>query len=89
MPLEPAVLERDAAAKDGLIRSHRFLGANTALPHLRGDAEQEAAPPPSCAAGHVALVWSGARRVDACCARGGSGTASPAGPWTRTRSGWR
>ncbi len=36
MPLEPAVLG-DAAAKNGMIRSHRFLGANSALPHLRGD----------------------------------------------------
>ncbi len=45
MPLEASSLG-DAAAKagsDGVkrIRSHRFLGANTALPHLRGDAEQE------------------------------------------------
>ena len=38
MPLEPAVLG-DKAAKDGQIRSHRFLGANTALPALRGDAD--------------------------------------------------
>jgi tetratricopeptide (TPR) repeat protein len=39
MPLEPALLG-DAAAKNGMIRSHRFLGANSALPHLRGDATQ-------------------------------------------------
>jgi tetratricopeptide (TPR) repeat protein len=39
MPLEPARLG-DAAAKQGLVRSHRFLGANTALPSLRGDDEQ-------------------------------------------------
>ncbi len=39
MPLEPAHLG-DAAAKNGLIRSHRFLGANAALPSLRGDADQ-------------------------------------------------
>ena len=37
----------DAAAKpgtDGVLRiaSHRFLGANTALPHLRGDRQQQA-----------------------------------------------
>jgi len=37
MPIEPAL--HDAAAKDGKIRSHRFLGANTALPHLRGDSD--------------------------------------------------
>jgi tetratricopeptide (TPR) repeat protein len=46
MPLVPAPLG-DAAAKvgkDGIarIRSHQFVGANAALPHLRGDAEAEA-----------------------------------------------
>src|SRR5439155_24756236 len=45
MPLEPTVLG-DAAARPGpdgvrRVRSHRFLGANAALPHLRGDEEQE------------------------------------------------
>jgi tetratricopeptide (TPR) repeat protein len=39
MPLEPARLG-DAAAKNGLVRSHRFVAANTALPSLRGDDEQ-------------------------------------------------
>ena len=29
----------DLAAKGGLVRSHRFLAANTALPHVRGDDE--------------------------------------------------
>lgn len=38
MPLEPA-LHDDAAAKNGQIRSHRFLAANSALPALRGDAD--------------------------------------------------
>jgi tetratricopeptide (TPR) repeat protein len=46
MPLVPAPLG-DAAAKlgkDGIarIRSHQFVGANAALPHLRGDADAEA-----------------------------------------------
>lgn len=46
MPME-AVKLGDAAAHvgaDGVgrIRSHRFIGANTALAHLRGDEEQEA-----------------------------------------------
>jgi hypothetical protein len=36
MPLEPA--PNDLGAKEGLVRSHRFLTANAALPHLRGDA---------------------------------------------------
>ena len=38
MPLEPAPLG-DLAAKQGLVRSHRFNAANTALPYLRGDFE--------------------------------------------------
>jgi tetratricopeptide (TPR) repeat protein len=36
MPEEPAILG-DVAAKHGMIKSHRFLGVNTALPFLRGD----------------------------------------------------
>ena len=38
MPLEEAVLG-DFAAKDGQVRSHRFVAVNTALPFLRGDSE--------------------------------------------------
>lgn len=38
MPLEPATLG-DVAAKDGMVRSHRFLAVNTALPFIRGDDE--------------------------------------------------
>lgn len=36
MPPEPAPLG-DLAAEGGMVRSHRFLAANTALPFLRGD----------------------------------------------------
>ena len=36
MPLEPAIYN-DVAAKDGMVKSHRFLSVNTALPFLRGD----------------------------------------------------
>ncbi len=36
MPREPAPLG-DLAAKGGMVRSHRFYGVNTALPHVRGD----------------------------------------------------
>jgi len=36
MPPEPAPLG-DVAARDGMVRSHRFLAVNTALPFLRGD----------------------------------------------------
>jgi Flp pilus assembly protein TadD len=41
MPLEPATLG-DVSAKNGMVRSHRFLAANTALPFLRGDDEEVA-----------------------------------------------
>jgi hypothetical protein len=41
MPLEDA--GQDLAAREGRVRSHRFLTANAALPHLRGDAGAEAA----------------------------------------------
>jgi tetratricopeptide (TPR) repeat protein len=37
MPLVPG---KDPAARDGKIHSHRFPGANTALPFVNGDAEQ-------------------------------------------------
>ena len=37
MPLVPS---DDPAAQDGLVRSHRFPGANTALPFVNGDREQ-------------------------------------------------
>ena len=36
MPLEEATLG-DVAAKGGMVKSHRFLAVNTALPFLRGD----------------------------------------------------
>ncbi len=38
MPLEPARLG-DVAAKNGQVRSHRFVAVNTALPFVRGDGE--------------------------------------------------
>ena len=38
MPLEPAPLG-DLAAKQGLVKSHRFTAVNTALPFVRGDQE--------------------------------------------------
>lgn len=38
MPLEEAV-EGDVSARDGYIKSHRFIAVNTALPFIRGDDE--------------------------------------------------
>ena len=36
----PLVRSTDPAAQDGFVRSHRFPGANTALPFVNGDREQ-------------------------------------------------
>ena len=36
----PRVPSNDPAAKNGMVRSHRFPAANTALPYVNGDAEQ-------------------------------------------------
>ena len=38
MPLEMAV-EGDVSARNGFVKSHRFLSVNTALPFIRGDTE--------------------------------------------------
>ena len=38
MPLEMAV-EGDVSARNGFVKSHRFLAVNTALPFIRGDTE--------------------------------------------------
>ena len=38
MPMEPAPLG-DVSARDGMVKSHRFIAVNTALPFLRGDSE--------------------------------------------------
>ena len=79
MPLEPAV-QGDAGAKNGMVRSHRFLGANTALPHLRGDAEQERRTMENLRGrASLALLWSGPRRVDALMRARGVGHRFPGG----------
>jgi tetratricopeptide (TPR) repeat protein len=79
MPLEPAV-QGDAGAKNGMVRSHRFLAANTALPHLRGDAEQERRTMESLRGrASLALLWSGPSRVDALMRARGVGHRFPGG----------
>jgi tetratricopeptide (TPR) repeat protein len=79
MPLEPAV-QGDAGAKNGMVRSHRFLGANTALPHLRGDAEQERRTMENLRGrASLALLWSGPTRVDALMRARGVGHRFPGG----------
>lgn len=79
MPLVPAT-EGDAGAKNGMIRSHRFLGANTALPHLRGDGEQEDLIARNLRGrASLELIWSGPRRVDALLRARGVGHRFPGG----------
>ena len=79
MPLEAAV-QGDAGAKNGMVRSHRFLGANTALPHLRGDAEQERRTMENLRGrASLALLWSGPSRVDALMRARGVGHRLPGG----------
>ena len=79
MPLEPAV-QGDSGAKNGMVRSHRFLGANTALPHLRGDAEQEQRTMENLRGrASLALLWSGPARVDALMRARGVGHRFPGG----------
>ena len=79
MPLEAAV-QGDAGAKNGMVRSHRFLGANTALPHLRGDAEQERRTMENLRGrASLALLWSGPARVDALMRARGVGHRLPGG----------
>jgi tetratricopeptide (TPR) repeat protein len=79
MPLEPAVLG-DSGAKNGMVRSHRFLGANTALPHLRGDDEQERRTLENLRGrASLALLWSGPSRVDALMRARGVGHRFPGG----------
>jgi len=63
MPPEAAPLG-DRAAKGGVVLSHRFLAANSALPALRGDDE---------AAAHLQSFLRGALSVDVVARRDGSG----------------
>jgi hypothetical protein len=79
MPLEPAVLG-DAAAHDGMIRSHRFLGANAALPSLRGD-DAHRARTIELLRGKASLdlAWIDARTVDAVLRARGVGHRFPGG----------
>ncbi len=51
----PEVPANDPAARDGRIRSHRFLGGNTLLPHLNRDYEQLAANDAFLGSGAVVL----------------------------------
>jgi hypothetical protein len=57
----PDVPSNDPAAKDGLIRSHRFTGSNTALPTFNRDVDQREAVEAFLSSGIVALRVAGVR----------------------------
>lgn len=58
----PLVASDDPAARNGLIRSHRFLGGNTALPALNRDDEQLAEAQRFLRARAPRLVFAGLRQ---------------------------
>ena len=60
----PLVASDDPAADDGFVRSHRFPGANTALPYVNGDPVQLAAVQDFLRAGQVSVDVFGIARVD-------------------------
>ncbi len=77
MPLEPA--GADLGAKNGSVRSHRFLAANTALPHLRGDRVSEDSVQEFLrGSASVDLIWNG-NNVDAVLRARGVGHRFPGG----------
>jgi len=57
----PEVPSNDPAAKDGLIKSHRFTGSNTALPTFNRDINQREAVEAFLSSGIVALRVAGIR----------------------------
>ena len=60
MPLVPS---KDPAAKNGMVKSHRFAAANTAVPYVNKDAEQLAAAQNFLRAGQVTIDVFGLVRV--------------------------
>ena len=59
----PRVPSDDPAAKNGLVRSHRFAAANTAVPFANGDTEQLDAVQEFLRAGQVTVDLFGIARV--------------------------
>lgn len=60
----PWVASTDPAARNGRVRSHRFIGANTALPFVNGDAEQLRLTQEFLGNGQVSVDVFGVARVD-------------------------
>ena len=60
----PLVRSDDPAADDGYVRSHRFPGANTALPFVNGDAEQLRVVQDFLRAGQISVDVFGIARAE-------------------------
>jgi tetratricopeptide (TPR) repeat protein len=61
----PLVASNDPAAKNGMVKSHRFPAANTALPYVNGDAEQLRAVQQFLQDGQISVDVFGLVRGDA------------------------
>jgi tetratricopeptide (TPR) repeat protein len=74
----PLVASTDPAAKNGMIRSHRFAAANTALPFVNGDRPQLQAVQDFLKDGQVTIdVFAIARTSGAAPVRAAGGSAEP------------
>ena len=73
----PLVASNDPAAKDGKVRSHRFPGANTALPFVNHDAVQLKVVQDFLRDGQISVDVFGIARGDAPTAAEGSGARGP------------
>lgn len=60
----PWVASSDPAARNGRVRSHRFIAANTALPFVNGDAEQLRLTQEFLRNGQISVDVFGLARVD-------------------------
>ncbi len=60
----PWVPSQDPAARNGRVRSHRFIAANTALPYVNGDAEQLRLTQEFLKAGQISVDVFGLARVE-------------------------
>ena len=86
----PLVAANDPAAKDGKVRSHRFPGANTALPYVNQDDEQLKVTQDFLRDGQVSVDVFGlvARRgAQGAAEHGGSGRSVRAAPGQHLRPG--
>jgi tetratricopeptide (TPR) repeat protein len=73
----PLVAANDPAARDGMVHSHRFPAANTALPFVNGDAEQLKVTQDFLRDKQVSVDVFGLARLPEGTPAGGAGEASP------------